>query len=322
MFRAIVFVTAATLGGCACPSDPPDISPDEDEGSDGGRLDAGTPDAGGPVVGFIAVGDTGHGDAAQIQVATAMTTWCAAHRCDFVVLLGDNFYPSGVSSITDSQWQTSFELIYAGLNIPFYAALGNHDYGNNGLGTDFGKAQNQVAYAQQSSKWKMPSNRYHFTHGNVEILVADTNLSMFGLDAEVRTDFQTWTAASTARWKFAMAHHPYLSNGPHGNAGTYEGIPTLGNAVKTFIEGYVCGKVDVYMSGHDHSRQWLQPTCNGTELIVSGAGSGVSSVTARNAAYFSKATGGFVYFAVEQNTLTGTFVDNNGQAEFTRTLTK
>ena len=38
------------------------------------------------------------------------------------------------------------------------------------------------------------------------------------------------------------------------------------------MEDIVCGRADVYLAAHDHSLQWLQPTCNGTELIVSGTG--------------------------------------------------
>ena len=37
-----------------------------------------------------------------------------------------------------------------------------------------------------------------------------------------------------------------------------------------FMEESVCGKIDVYFCGHDHNRQWFQPTC-GTEFVVSGA---------------------------------------------------
>jgi 3',5'-cyclic AMP phosphodiesterase CpdA len=31
-------------------------------------------------------------------------------------------------------------------------------------------------------------------------------------------------AKSTAQWRFAMGHHPYVSNGLHGNAGAWQHI--------------------------------------------------------------------------------------------------
>lgn len=334
MVRHFSTVAFLLLGSCVCPGAstlPPADGGVTDGGSgpqdagdstDAGLIDGGTGNDGGIELAFIALGDTGMANAAQNKVAGAMVSWCASHRCDFVLLLGDNFYPSGVASTSDSQWATAFESVYAGLNIPFYAALGNHDYGGGGSGMDTARAQAEIDYTLVSTKWKMPANHYRFTQGPVEIFVADTNLALFGTDQTMRSNFQAWTAASTARWKFAAAHHPYLSNGPHGNAGTYDGTSTGGTAVKRFVEDELCGKVDVYLSGHDHSRQWLTPTCNGTELIVSGGGATPTTVTPRYAAYFSKATSGFVYFAVEQDKLTGIFVDADGQAEFTRTLTQ
>jgi hypothetical protein len=58
---------------------------------------------------FAAIGDTGKGNTGQKQVADAIARKCAASGCDFVQLLGDNIYDSGVTSVTDPQWQTKFE---------------------------------------------------------------------------------------------------------------------------------------------------------------------------------------------------------------------
>ena len=264
-----------------------------------------------------------------------MATVCASQGCDFVVLLGDNFYPSGVSSTTDSQWQTAFVTPYANVNVPFYAVLGNHDYGGGGAGTDFAKPANEVAYSQVNPKWRMPDTHYRFVEGDVEFFAADTNRSLFGLDDAVRTDFATWTAAApTTTWRIAMGHHPYRSNGPHGNAGDYDPIcigsacvsspsPINGEKVKSFLETSVCGKVDVYLCGHDHSRQWLTPTCAGTELIVSGAGGGgLTPVDQKNASYWQSDQLGFLYVVVQGRTFTGTFYSASGAVEFTRTITK
>lgn len=276
----------------------------------------------GTSLGFIVVGDTGNANASQAKVAAAMSLWCKSHRCDFVMLTGDNFYPSGVTSISDPQWQTAFETPFAALDIPFYASLGNHDYGDDGEGKDEALAHNQVRYSTVSSKWKMPATRYHVRQGPVELFAADTNLAVWGDDSPMRAEFQNWTAASTAPWKIAFGHHPYFSNGPHGNAGNNEGVAGRGLALKEFFETSVCGKVDVYVAGHDHSRQWLVPTCQGTELMVSGAGQSTSGLRKNHAAHFEKSTLGFVYFEADEHKLTATFVDSDGKAEFTRALTK
>ena len=48
---------------------------------------------------------------------------------DFGITLGDNFYSIGMESPEDLRWQTQWEKMYGPLGIPFYATLGNHDWG-------------------------------------------------------------------------------------------------------------------------------------------------------------------------------------------------
>ncbi|MEW6434403.1 MAG: metallophosphoesterase, partial [Myxococcota bacterium] len=300
-------------------------------GSGGGATDAGT----GPVtVRFVALGDTGKGNAEQTQVGNAIGALCASQGCDFVVLLGDNFYPSGVSSTSDPQWQTAFVNPYQNVNAPFYAVLGNHDYGGNGAGWEINKADVEVAYSMVNPKWRMPATHYKWSLKGVDFFAADTNRSMFNLDNTVRSDFDTWLPASTATWKIVFGHHPLKSNGRHGNAGSYDGLPFVpianGAGVKSFLEDRVCGRADVYLSGHDHNLQWLQPTCTrpgssiNTELIVSGGGASTTpfDTPARNPSYWQAESLGYVYVVIQGNTFTGTFYDGNGVQQYTRTLTK
>lgn len=255
-----------------------------------------------------------------------MVKKCAESGCDFAILLGDNFYDDGVTSLGDSQWKTKFEDIYKDLDIPFYAVLGNHDYGGNGAGYEPKNAQVQVDYAKTSAKWKMPDKHYHFTAGNSEFFALDTNEQMYMFAGDQKKTVASWISQSAATWKIALGHHPILSNGPHGNAGTYEGIPFVpivsGGGVKDFMDEVICGKVDLYLCGHDHSRQYLKDTCKGTELVVSGAGAKVSKLNQNNASHFQALTTGFFYVRIEGDTLTSEFVDEAGQVEFTRVLTK
>ena len=52
---------------------------------------------------------------------------------------------------------------------------------------------------------------------------------------------------STARWKLAFGHHPYRSNGKHGNAGAYEGLPIedelFGSGFRDWVEANLCHQV-------------------------------------------------------------------------------
>jgi len=75
---------------------------------------------------------------------------------DGIISVGDNIYPNGVSSIYDPQWNDNFENVYNLENIkdiPWYVALGNHDYVLNDT------AQIQYTFKSINNKWNMP-NRY------------------------------------------------------------------------------------------------------------------------------------------------------------------
>lgn len=296
---------------------------DSDELRVGGRPEL-TAD---PTLRFVAMGDTGKGNQGQKDVAAAIAAHCAARGCDFVQLLGDNIYDSGVSGVDDPQWQTKFEEPYKAIALPFYVVLGNHDYGGDGAGWEFGKGAHEIAYTAKSMKWKLPAAHYRRTVGNVDFFGLDSNLVMFNREVDKqKSALATWLASSTTTWKIALGHHPYLSNGTHGNAGNYDGlwfVPIAGGQnVKKFFDDNVCGKVDLYISGHDHSRQWMTDTCKGTELAVSGAGASATDLPGRNKTRFQSKELGFLYVTITGRTLTAEFIDKTGKVEFTRTLTK
>ncbi len=290
---------------------------------------------------FVAIGDVGKGNTGQNTVGAALGTVCAQRGCDFVVMLGDNFYPSGVTSVTDPLWQTAFVQPYATVNAPFYPVLGNHDYGGDGAGYEASRADVQVAYSQTNPKWRLPAVHYRFTQGHAEFFGLDTNRSFWGSsgsgDTQTRADINAWITASNATWKIALGHHPYKSNGPHGNAGDYDrrcttvlgqevcaGPPGFidGRNIKNFMETIVCGRADVYLSGHDHSMQWLTPTCNGTHLMVSGGGASSTTLDMKNPVHFQTTDLGFMYIELNGRTFTGTFYGQTGNVLFTRSFTK
>jgi tartrate-resistant acid phosphatase type 5 len=193
-----------------------------------------------------------------------------------------------------------------------------------------------------------------FHEGPVDCVALDTNQITF----DPMFGSKTSTAAQAAwidpsiptlagPWRIVMGHHPYLSNGDHGNAGNYSGNETLnalalaslsalggsaqnatqsfqGKAVKEFLEAHVCGKVDVYFAGHDHSLQDLKkPTSCATEFIVSGAGGSHTKVVEdRNPYWFQSAEDGFLIAEATRTKLVLTFFNKTGDQLHTRTLTK
>ncbi len=314
---------ASNVHADAAPVDASAEAGRSDASAEAGRSDASASQA---VVRFLAVGDTGLGSARQRRVGAAMAAHCQKAGCDFVLMLGDNVYPSGLTSASDPRMQQLFEEPYAGVNAPFFPTLGNHDFGGNGAGDQFERGQFEVDYTQRSQKWKLPAAYHHFGFGGVELFDLETNSAMFGRDATQRAEVRGFIAASKATWKIAFGHHPYKSNGPHGNAGVYEGTSGVaiwsGDGVKSYLEREICGKVDLYLAGHDHSLQWLTDKCNGTELIVSGTGSGPTSLPGSNPAHFQSLELGFVSVVVQGRSLTAEFIDAAGQSMFKRTITK
>jgi tartrate-resistant acid phosphatase type 5 len=276
---------------------------------------------------FAAIGDGGKGNSDAKKIGDAVAAKCLKSGCDFVQLLGDNIYDDGAESVSDGQWATKFVAPYAAVDLPFWVVLGNHDYGGNGAGYEENKADVEVSYSKTNPKWNLPARYYHHVEGPAELFALDTNAQMYGKDDNQRSDFPKWIAASKSPWKIALGHHPYRSNGTHGNAGNYDNIPDFipiasGKGVKEFAEDVICGEVDLYLTGHDHSRQWLKETCQGTELVVSGAGSGTTDLPGKNIAYFQAKTVGFAYLDITETTLTITMVDGDGNEEYTRSITK
>jgi len=177
----------------------------------------------------------------------------------------------------------------------------------------------------------MPDTHYTFTFENVGFIALDTNSIMWGNTQN--GDQAAWystalTEVAGSEWTFAIGHHPYKSNGKHGNAGIYEGIPFIpivsGQAVADFFDNTVCGTIDLYVCGHDHNRQWLNETLCGAPLIVSGAGAKTTALVGRGnqTFYEDDTTEGFLYVTIEGKSLHSEFIDRHGVVNFTRDLTK
>ena len=100
--------------------------------------------------------------------------------------------------------------------------LGNHDYSGN---TDA-----QLAYTRKNKRWTMPARYYKISKAlpgsAADFFFLDTQHlkrdDWFGRLFSEKPDEQlTWLeaelAASTARWKIVVGHHPVFSGGEHGD---------------------------------------------------------------------------------------------------------
>jgi acid phosphatase len=270
---------------------------------------------------FLALGDWGRGgSAAQRNVASAMAEWATAHPVRFVVSTGDNFYSYGVASVTDPQWKTSFEDVYAArsLQVPWFVALGNHDAR--------GSVEAQIEYSTRSPRWRMPARTYTFTQtaggARIQFFVLDTSpflatyrsiLSRTKVSGQDPAAQRAWLekelAASTADWKIVVGHHPIRSCGPHGDSAE------LVRDVLPLLERY---GVAVYLNGHDHSLQHLRS--DGIDFFTSGGGSDVTRVSPDSRTVWAEATSGFIAFRLTAEAIHAAIVDAAGAVRHEATI--
>ncbi|KPQ28487.1 MAG: hypothetical protein HLUCCX14_10125 [Marinobacter excellens HL-55] len=303
---------------------------------------------------FIAMGDSGSGSAGQFAVGQSMADVCrikgeVAGSCEFVLGFGDNIYEDGATSVADAQFIDKFEKPFEPMgNTPFYMVLGNHDntgyVGGDGANNSRGDIQVDYHYEGNSPRWNMPDRYYSVDSTKiptlntpltrdgkplVKIVSLDSNpLASLVADADSRFTWQNYgmqqlfwaqdeLISSNALFNISIAHHPYLSNGFHGNAGNYDFIPSFilpvisGQRWKDFLEEAVCDYTDFIMTGHDHDLQLLDEveSCGRTRFVVSGAAGKLRSLTdpERNSAMFQQGdTYGFFWVqAMEGDPSTG-----------------
>lgn len=273
---------------------------------------------------FIAMGDWGRNGADhQKQVAKQMGNIAAEVKAQFVISTGDNFYPSGVISAQDPLFKYSFEDVYTDFSLQWdwYVVLGNHDYKSN--------PDAQVEYSNISRRWKMPARYFakkFAINGDPEnqVLLAfiDTNplIPEFYKNAEYGTNVKNqdttaqknWLIQTLAdkdpsiKWKIVVGHHPMYTGGSRT-----EGYDTkaIRSSLKSILNQYA---VDVYLTGHEHSLQYIKPEGK-THHFISGSASEKTPVKLIPDAQVVASEYGFMLFSVNKNQLRVQFINDEGE---------
>jgi tartrate-resistant acid phosphatase type 5 len=277
-----------------------------------GRLQA-APEPGG--LNFLIFGDWGRqGERDQVEVAAQMAKAAQDTGAQFVISVGDNFYEDGVRSVRDSHWRASFENVYrqAPLQIPWHVILGNHDY--------HGNCEAQLAYHEKNPRWNMPARYYLQSHpvgggAMADFFYIDTTpmVKSYWVNPITRRQVVTqdvprqldWLkaalAASKARWKIVIGHHPIYSGGDHGD--TRELIKTI----LPLLHQY---GVQAYFNGHDHDLQHLM--AGEVNLFDTGAGSQFRPTKTTPHTKWSKACSGFTTVSLRGDRMDVRMMDNLG----------
>lgn len=226
---------------------------------------------------FLAVGDFGtKGDPSQVAVAKQMGKFATSLGTPLtaVLALGDNFY----RELTPQRFEDHFEKMYsdADLGCPFYACLGNHDYGTAKYDFQDGKLQMQLDYAKNNpqSRWKLPAKWYSVELPSpeaplVKIIFLDGSYWPGALKPKEKIAQERFLKAelekgTEAPWTWVVNHYPMFSESlAHGDDKVL--IKRWGKLMQDY-------PVSLFLAGHDHTLQHLQVEGYSPSFIVSGAG--------------------------------------------------
>lgn len=261
---------------------------------------------------FLVMGDWGSESASGMPVAEAMADYVKEKPVELVLGLGDNFYPSGVQSVTDPRWSTSFETVYPQevFPMPFYQLLGNHDYQGN--------AQAQIDYTTASTRWQMPDFYYTFSKETPDgVMVQFFCLDGYQLikanyPAKQLQWFEHALKNSPAQWKIVCNHYPLYSNGKHG------GEKILRERIERLLDKY---NVDVYFCAHDHDQQILGPHL-GVVHIVNGSASKTRPTGQGYNTIYAASKLGFGAVVVKKEHLIYSVITSHGTIDFTYEIKK
>jgi hypothetical protein len=266
---------------------------------------------------LLALGDFGSGNAHQAAVARQMAELSKKLNPPLtaVMALGDNFY----GKLTPDRFRRHFEEMYPIENFacPFYACLGNHDYGpryDGGQGRE--KAQMQLDYAKENppSRWKMPAKWYALElpdakNPMVKIIILDGNMYEGMLTPQEKVEQQRFLEAelkqeTRAPWQWMVSHYPLFS------AGIKRDNTRLIREWGTHLKSE---RTSLYLAGHDHNLQHLQVEGHNPSFVVSGAGGASLYDIKTSERGFAQKVLGFTHLYVTRETIHVQFIDAEGK---------
>lgn len=235
-------------------------------------------------------------------VAAAAKVACAG-ACTGAVFLGDNLYKSGINEPDDTAFLRAFAKTWSWIGPQWYVQ-GNHDWGAYprlmpwaGKAPHRDRAQRlfrdlRALSAEDGLNLRGDSHFWATSVGQGRLVGLDTNYLVRrckpGKDAirckgdpgkekpdRIRIASLVERTVSSAFGPVVVAgHHPWLSNGEHGEAGAFKDSGRSlwkGGAFRQVLDDVLATNATLYLSGHDHNTQ-VARVDDDTLSIVVGAG--------------------------------------------------
>lgn len=167
------------------------------------------------------------------KVAKEMGTCAEKKNISFVVNVGDNFYYCGIQNTSDPQIETDLLKPYAAesLQVPWYSALGNHEYGYN--------VEAQIQLSQAHPLWVMDARYYT---RRIELGGGKDNMTLIVLDTNPCVS--AYRSRDDTGWDPCGATFPTCAPVDEGPCKFHENI--IGQSCK---DQYTCGAAS---RPHDH----------------------------------------------------------------------
>lgn len=277
---------------------------------------------------FASVGDWGSTSLNWKRVAATMTAFIRDHtEVKFFVSTGDNFYPTGVRSVHDAQWVSTFETplgdpVLQGMR--FFVIAGNHD--------QWGLAP-QLEYGKTHPRWYFPARSYGIR--DIPVMPSrgrepNVTVAIFALDTygrDLPRQLKDMTAffsepVQSREWRVVLGHTPVYSGSNHGQKTT---TAKFRDVIKPLL---LASGVHAYINGDDHVLEILRDS-DATwpvDYFVSGGGGGSASYTSIkltqtvfNMAFPRPGLLGFMVHCLGRDSMVTRIVDDAGSVAFTHT---
>mmetsp|Transcript_31163 Transcript_31163/g.74636 ORF Transcript_31163/g.74636 Transcript_31163/m.74636 type:complete len:329 (+) Transcript_31163:57-1043(+) len=276
----------------------------------------------------------------EISTAEGLEKVAASTGAKIGLALGDNFYHTGVTCVTDKRFDETFENVFTGEHLSadsgfrFKVLAGNHDH--------YGNVSAQVAYSEVNKRWVFPDLYHTFTEtapdgATVQFVMIDTVVLSGNSqttddgenqlpgdqlpgpeNVELAHSQMKWIEetlkSSSADYIVVAGHYPVESICEHG--------PTsqLQKDVVPLLKKY---GVAAYLSGHDHCQEHID-VGDGVQYHVIGSAHECDSSTSHKHTiskhalkFYACSNGGFGKLIVRKSGLSIVHFDAHGNELYT-----